>query len=52
MTIVEMNVNQQILAGSVPGLDGGDFGSGDPVLSPEAGDLEDQIFGSELDKFL
>jgi hypothetical protein len=52
MTIVEMNVNQQILAGSVPGLDGGDFGSGDPVLSPEVGDREDQIFGSELDKFL
>ena len=35
MEIIEENLNQQLLAGSAPALDGGDFGSGDPVLSSE-----------------
>ena len=34
MELIEEEMNQQILAGSAPAL-GGDFGSGDPVLSSE-----------------
>ena len=42
MEIVEINVNQQILAGSTPAL-GDDFTEGDPVLAPSD---EDIIFGN------
>ena len=40
MELIEENLNQQLLAGSAPGL-GDDFdSSSDPVLSPELDELE------------
>ena len=43
MEIVDINVNQQLLAGSTPVL-GGDLEGGDPILAPEMDD-ELGLFG-------
>lgn len=44
--IVELNEEQQILAGSAPGL-GGDYNDGDPVLAPSFDDSPELFFDEE-----
>ena len=47
--IIDINMDQQLLAGSTPSL-GGDYSSGD-ILAPEFADIEEPMFVNEIIHF-